>query len=515
MKNRQPASFLSSWAGGKGFDRNLEKPRVNLVEDEGRCGYNGGMDEQFALELEGVDFKYKDYQDNGFCPPVFEGLELKVRRGEKRLILGAPNAGKTTLCNLVVGSVPKYLGGELKGRIEVMGQDLAGCQTWDLADVVFHAAQNSEEQLVCSCPEDEVAFGLQMLGLERDVMLGKVRAALEDFGLWEKRQMSSENLSGGEKKRLLLAVARALDPQVYLLDETFDELDEGYKAKLADWIRNTGKTVVLLCSRPLDIYRGLFDSWQIMENGTLRDVGEDEVFCGQSVEFEAFSSCSGGAVQLRARDVTVKKGNEFHVHVQDFHLGMGEVVALSGPNGSGKSSFARTLCGLDEAAGGEFRLLDSSADDGVKTGNIIEKAERLVKVGYLFQNPDFQIFLTTVRDELEYPARTREKKAQKAEAVDEACRLFGLKADSVASMLSYPERKKLQGAVYYLLDRRFCILDEMESALGYEECHRIIGLLRRNGAGILVISHDPKITAWTQRRYVITDGEMREVRDEH
>ena len=115
-------------------------------------------------------------------------------------------------------------------------------------------------------------------------------------------------------------------------------------------------------------------------------------------------------------------------------------------------------------------------------------------VGYLFQNPDLQIFLPTVRDELSWSLERDASVDTKdiSQRVEEACALFGLDPEDTPTTMSYPQRKALQGAVYYLLERPFYILDELDNALTYRKAQEIVSLLHRAGSGILVITHDPQ-----------------------
>lgn len=457
--------------------------------------YNDAMP---VVEIENLEFSYRDYQNpqRTYCEPVLHGLSLSVHKGEHVMIYGEPEKGKTTLSRILTGSVPKYIDGRLSGRICVNGRIVGDVQTWNLVKDIAVIAQNSEEQLVCPTPEDEVAFPLQLMGMDTITMHRKVEAALDSHGLLKRKDSSSEALSGGEKKRLLLAVTEAVNPDIWLLDETPDELDEDGKRHLAEWIRTTDKTVVMLCSRPFDALAGVFDSYYILEGGMLTASSQvevqDKARCGLPPLRESpVPVMDSGVKVIEASDVMIRKGSEFHVRVPRFRMQSGEIVALTGPNGSGKSSFARALCGLDDVLTGQFSL---------------DKASRIVTLGYLFQNPDFQIFLPTVRDELSYPLA-------KGRDIDGACAEFGLEPDSVASILSYPERKKLQAAVYWLLDRPFYILDEMENSLSYENCHFIISKLRSRGAGILLITHDEVIASWAHRRYSISDSVMNEARE--
>jgi energy-coupling factor transport system ATP-binding protein len=187
--------------------------------------------------------------------------------------------------------------------------------------------------------------------------------------------------------------------------------------------------------------------------------------------------------------------------VPSFALASGEIVTLTGPNGSGKSTFARLCCGLDSATSGVFRF----------DGDTVDASERNRLVGYLFQNPDLQIFLPTVRDELSW-SLLRDRRIPKdtvEEKVGSAAELFGLSLDDTPSTMSYPRRKRLQAAVYYLLDRPLCILDELDNALTYQMAQEIVRLLSQNGCGMVVITHDDAFARLVaDRGYVVRGGRM-------
>ena len=135
------------------------------------------------------------------------------------------------------------------------------------------------------------------------------------------------------------------------------------------------------------------------------------------------------------------------------------------------------------------------------------------QVGYVFQNPDYQIFLPSVRDELSYSfSFLYVSKAEKEKRLEELSLLFSLDLDASAALMSYGERKRLQCAIYYSLGRSFYILDEIEASLPYSESARMVELLASRGAGILLISHDEDfVRCAAVRNYMIESGVMHEI----
>ena len=173
-----------------------------------------------------------------------------------------------------------------------------------------------------------------------------------------------------------------------------------------------------------------------------------------------------------------------------------------GHNGSGKSTFSRILCGLDKPEKGSITI-----DGEIRQGNMLSRS-----VGYMFQNPDYQIFLPTVRDELSYSLSFLPlEKKEKERRLEELSEIFSLKLDSVASLMGYGEKKRLQAAIYASLDRDFYILDELDSALSYRESVYILDKLRAKGAGILLITHDSVFaSSLTDRLYRAEGGVISE-----
>ncbi|NCC65894.1 MAG: ATP-binding cassette domain-containing protein, partial [Spirochaetia bacterium] len=356
---------------------------------------------------------------------------------------------------------------------------------------------------------------LESMLLSRESMKERVHSALCHWGLEKLRTSSAQELSGGERKRVLLAVMEAIDARLWLLDEAFDDLDEHWRITLKQMIKETDKTVLVFASRYLSTFDDLFDRMLLLEDKKILSYPSQDLLSRfaflckdtlpnplehQELDIQNKHLLTVDTLRIERKRISTISIGSFHLDVDDFSLQSGELVTLVAPNGSGKSSFSRILCGLDDPLHGLI-LFD---------GQPLTSKELSRKIGYLFQNPDLQIFLPTVADELSWSMHHLGRSCQ--EAITLCAELFELDLDDTPTTMSYPQRKALQAAVYYLLDRPFYILDELDSALTYHSALSIIARLRRNGAGILLITHDRQFASKvSQRCYTISEGRLHRV----
>lgn len=446
------------------------------------------------LRINDLGFTYHGYGKK-HVQPVLQHLNLHVPFGSKMLILGPPDGGKSTLGRIICALTPKYFAGTREGECWIGDREIGSLEPWELVSQCTLVAQDPQEQLLMTTCADEVAFPLENLGISRERMQKTVRASLEAWGLAELAQANPQELSGGERKRLLLAVLDAINSPLWVLDESFDDLDTYWRGNLMDALRRHSGSVIVFASRYLKEFQKSFDSYGMLVEGSVTFGSEEEVVAAYGHEFTRPICCTqtkGEAEhshELECHEVTivhprrsVASSEPFTLSVPEFFLSSGKIVALVGPNGSGKSTLSRVLCGLDGAVTGKF-LLD---------GKAVSSRQLLRSVGYLFQNPDYGIFLPTVRDELLWSLRHEKylSNAQREERIATCASLFHLDPDDNPATMSWGARKRLQAALYYLLDRPFYIIDEIDSGVTYESAFEIVSLLAKNGAGIVLITHD-------------------------
>jgi cobalt transport protein ATP-binding subunit len=207
-----------------------------------------------AILVEGLRFAYPPTVPGVAAPWVLDGIDLHVGAGEWLAVMGASDAGKTTLCLLLAGLAPHLTGGSMEGRVVVAGHDTQEHPPPALADKVGLVFQEPEAQLFNPTVEAEIAWGLENLGLPVSEIRARLDAVLAQFHIEDLRQRNPGDLSGGEKKRLALASVLAMRPAVLILDEPMGGLDpigrEQVLATLAALRRESSATIVMIESDP-------------------------------------------------------------------------------------------------------------------------------------------------------------------------------------------------------------------------------------------------------------------------
>ena len=199
---------------------------------------------QYPISVEGFTYSYPSK------PYVLRDISFKVERGEAVGIIGPNGAGKSTLCRALNGLVPHFYGGRMSGRIYVAGMDTLKHTVAELSTKVGLVFQEPETQLsgLALTVEDEISFGLSMLGYPKEVILDRTREAIEKVGLKGLEHRSPFELSGGQQQRLAIATVLAMKPEVIVLDEPAAQLDPLGKSQVFDVLRELlreGSTILV------------------------------------------------------------------------------------------------------------------------------------------------------------------------------------------------------------------------------------------------------------------------------
>ncbi|MGW7490442.1 ABC transporter ATP-binding protein [Streptomyces sp. NPDC054786] len=196
------------------------------------------------IRFEQVSVTYGDA-----AAPAVQGIDLTVPEGELCLLVGPSGVGKSTVLNAVCGLVPHFTGGTLRGRVTVDGRDTRTHKPRELADVVGTVGQDPSAHFVTDTVEDELAYGMESLGLAPDVMRRRVEETLDLLGLAELRDRAITTLSGGQMQRVAIGSVLTTHPKVLVLDEPTSALDpaaaEEVLSVLQRLVHDLGTTVLL------------------------------------------------------------------------------------------------------------------------------------------------------------------------------------------------------------------------------------------------------------------------------
>src|SRR3972149_1176186 len=172
------------------------------------------MPDSPPLIVEDLSFRYRDR--SGWA---LRSISLRLDRGELLLVAGASGCGKTTLIRCINGLIPRSYKGELTGRVLVGGRETVGVPLARISEMVGTVLQDPERQILGTRVANEVAFGLENLGLPRDEITARVEGALAHLGIAHLRERETFSLSGGEKQKVALAGVLAMRPSLLILDE--------------------------------------------------------------------------------------------------------------------------------------------------------------------------------------------------------------------------------------------------------------------------------------------------------
>ena len=499
------------------------------------------------IELRGITFT-PPLGDAEAGRPVLDRVDLTLEEAELLLVSGPTGSGKSTLLGVVAGLVPRFTGGTLAGELLFDGVSIVRTPPRDRAGVVGYVGQDPAAGFVTDTVEEELAYGMEQLGLSPATMRRRVEETLDLLGVADLRRRSLRTLSGGQQQRVAIGSVLTLHPRVLVLDEPTSALDptaaEDVLATITRLVHDLG-TSVLLAEHRLERVVPFADRMALLVGDGTVQVGEPAdllphspvvpplVELGRALGWSPLPltvrdarrrarglglgeragvgypvdrvslDLSGTATPDKSRNsltssgLTVALGHATVLKEVDLALPAGEVTALMGRNGAGKSTLLWTLQGTRKRIAGtvEVRGQDPAA---------LDAAGRRGLVGLLPQSAADLLYLETVDDECAAGGpRTRE-------ILDRL--LPGIPGDRHPRDLSEGQRLALALALVLAGDPPVLLLDEPTRGLDYAAKRALGGLLRglaSEGRAILVATHDVEFTAEVADRVVVlADGEI-------
>jgi energy-coupling factor transport system ATP-binding protein len=487
--------------------------------------------------------------------PVLSGVDLHVPEGELVLVVGRTGSGKSTLLKAVNGLVPHFTGGLLSGRVTVGGRDTRDHRPRDLADLVGYVGQDPLAGFVTDTVEEELAYGMESLGVAPEVMRRRVEEVLDVLGMAAQRDQALVSLSAGQQQRVAIGSVLTPHPRVLVLDEPTSALDpsaaEDVLALLQRLVHDLGVTVLMaehrlervvqyadrvvvvpghgapvVSGHPAEVMVTAPVAPPVVELGRLAgwsplplSVRDARRRAGDLTARLAAVRPQAHAVRPASRAVAdvhrlvVRYDGRPALREVDLRLHAGEVVALMGRNGAGKSTLLAALVGLRGADSGSVRLAGSA--DGARPGGDdpreLGPRDLVRQVGMVPQEPGDLLYADTVGDECAQADHDAGVPGGTALAVF-ADLVPGVDPATHPRDLSEGQRLALALAVVLAGRPPLVLLDEPTRGLDYPGKERLGVVLRglaADGHAVLLATHDVELAATvTDRTVVLAEGEV-------
>lgn len=434
-------------------------------------------------------------------------INLDIAPGEFVAITGPSGCGKSTLALALGGYLFHQYAGEVTGTVLVDGLDARQAPVYAVAEIVGLVQQNPEAQFCTLTVADEVAFGLENRCLPGEEIVRRMNWALSIVGAEHLRHRSLATLSGGEKQKVAIAAMMAAKPQVLIFDEPTSNLDPPATAevfKVIEHIRQKADITVIVIEHKTSYLRQFNPRFLLMEEGRIAGEGVPPSSLELPKGYQG-NSVEPGETAVSVRGLTFAYGDAPILHDVTLDLDAGQFVAVMGDNGSGKTTLLRSLLGLLRPLAGQVMVLGRDT----RHTPVSDLARR---VGFVFQNPDHQLFADSVWAEATFALRNFGLLDATAEArVTALLEQSGLLPYRHVHpyRLSYGEKRRLNLVSVLSYDPRLILLDEVLIGQDPRNAAFIMDLLKaqtRRGSTVVSVTHDPETTARYADRLVFLNS---------
>ncbi|MDJ0696989.1 ABC transporter ATP-binding protein [Mastigocoleus sp. MO_188.B34] len=479
---------------------------------------NASKHSQIDPQLEVVDLSFTHI---GKSKPTIADINLTVYPGEVVLIAGATGSGKSTLLNCIAGISPEHVGGKLNGQILYQGNEINQQSIRERSQNFCILLQNVETQIFTDRVWEELVFGLENWNVDTKEIPLLAETSLQEFGLDLQRNWHINQLSAGQKQRLLLGCMLATGQPVLLLDEPFAFLDtKGVKllTQILHSRRERGQSVILIehrfdavkeiCDRIFRFQDGKLSEWDILGVADWED--ENRLSSNQnsfrdrsdhvSTDLITHTSSVPNNLQQTSNVIVLQTQNLSwggYPAYPNLQVNSGETVLLKGDNGCGKTTLLKLLSGLLKPATGKLEILGRD----VTKRSVVQIAKN---VGFVLQNPNHQLFADSVQSEIFQPGVTPEV----ASLLIEKLNLSSLIEQHPHSLSQGQKRRLALGAV---LARKpqICLLDEIMVGQDPKSLALMLDVLKEftcNGGTLIFTSHDPSVVEMLKARVVLVSN---------
>jgi energy-coupling factor transport system ATP-binding protein len=439
------------------------------------------------IALRGVSFSYSHGD-----AAVLKRVNLDFEPGEFSLITGATGSGKTTLLKAINRLIPNFSPGTFQGQVLINQIDVTHQKPQQLAELVGYVPQSPDESFVAQNVIDELAFGMEQLGVAPNEMLQRIEAIAARVRISQLLSREIESLSGGEKQRLAIAAALVAGQRVLLLDEPTSSLDSTSAVVVLALLKELSKVhgiTVLIAEHRLERVLPLVDSIVTVHADGLVDKKTGQV-PKVTLAPQTENSHRPAVLITEIKNLAIEFDGKTLFRNLNLKLGGGSITALTGPNGSGKSSCLWAIQGSGVRSAGSVLV------NGRDPASLSSK-ERLALVSKVPQRATDLLFLNTVSAELFESDQASGAASGSTAKILES--LVGRIDPSVHPRdLSAGQKLALVLAIQLVKDAPLLLLDEPTQGLDYVAKDHLAKQLKRlavTGKAILLASHDEEFVS--------------------
>lgn len=445
-----------------------------------------------AIRLKEVSFKYDGAKEN-----VLENINLTVEYGETVLLSGVSGEGKSTLLSIINGVIPFVNSGEFSGSVEIDGKDVTKLKISERSKLIGTVLQNADEQIIYDLVNEEIAFGCENLNIASE----EIDRRIERFTtlMQIEKNAKTKTLSGGQKQRLITASTLAMEQKIIILDEPLANLDTHTAHILLKALRNLANSgyAVLIVEHRLDVVKNYIDKVMRIENKQLfTSTDINDLNSGIKTIPHADGSLPG-EVLIKGEKLFFAAGDRNIIDGLDIEIRAGERIVLLGENGCGKTTLMRMLARLNKPNDGALSQTITKS----KKAN----SKWFSKVGYVYQNPTYQLFMPTLLSEISFKAKSEET----AREMINAFGLSGLEQRHPQS-LSEGQKRRASIAAVCASEPTVLFLDEPTVGQDYKNlCKTVetVNKINKNlGTAIVTVTHDKRCACALADRVLIMEN---------
>lgn len=464
-----------------------------------------------VLKLENFYFKYNEDEDW-----ILQNINFKLEEGDFVLLSGPSGGGKSTFLKSCNGIIPNMEKGISKGSVKLYSKDIHNCKISEISKYIGTVLQNADEQIIFDKVDDELAFPCENLHYS----IEDIRKTIEEKSEFMEISLedNTNSLSGGQKQRLITASTLVMEQKILILDEPLANLDYRGSLKLLERLkflcREKGFSVIFIEHR-LDLVLPYSNRIIWLEDGKIKEFTNSEKFKDfieiqtEIIDKKLYID-NNSKTEINKKIVLenisyVKNGNRI-VNNISLDILKGDKYLILGDNGAGKTTLLKIISRLIKESKGYY-------SQNIVKNKEIGKKNWFKKVGYIFQNPNYQLYMSTVYDEIN--ASSLSKKL-----TDKVMNLFGLEQikNRHPYSLSEGQKRKVGIAAILAMDPEILLLDEPTVGQDYKSLNILINALYKldfQKKTIVTITHDSRIAEFFGNKVIwLKNGEIHKLGDE-